>query len=229
MGFKSVKLFALFIFTFFVFGFLSLILSGGVLHSLQIPPLFPSFSLPLKAAVLAVALSLFLISIQTLYCSLSNRLISLLFHASLSISLLLVLLFPLTSRSSSFYLYPGSFVELGGKRVALTGVAPSENSFSLKVFIEKGGERAEGELSFNSPFTSPFGTLWFSGVRRGFGAPIFELKLLEPTPLPYLLLFTGSLTVIFGLIYTLKSLRREGRNVYERGGEGAPKANRRAP
>ena len=229
MGFRSVKLFALFTFTFFVFGFLALLLSGRVLHSLEIPHLFSSFPLALKVSVVALFTSLLLISLQTLYCALPNRLISLLFHSSLALSIFLVLLFPLTSKTVAFYLYPGSFVEVGGKKVALTEVVPEGEGFALKVFVEEGGKRAEGEVSFNSPFSSPFGTLWFSGVRRGFGLPLFEFKLLKPTPLPSLLLITGSLTVIFGLIYTLSSLRREGRDVRKRGREGAPEANRRAP
>jgi len=228
-NFRSVKLFALFVFVFFVSGFLALLLSGRVLHSLEIPLLFPSFPPVLKVAVFAVFTSLLLVSLQTLYCALPNRLISLLFHSFLSLSIFFVLLFPLTSKTATFYLYPGSFVEVGGKRVALTEVVPEGKSFVLKVFVEEKGRRAEGEVSFNSPFSSPFGTLWFSGVRRGFGLPLFEFKLLEPTPLPSLLLVTGSLTVIFGLIYTFSSLRREGRDVREGGREGAPEANRRAP
>jgi len=158
-----------------------------------------------------------LISIQILYCSLSGRLVSLLFHLSLGLSIFLILLFPLSSKTSTFYLYPGTFVEVGGKKVALAGVAADKSSFSLKVFIEKEGRKVSGEVSFNSPFSSPFGTLWFSGIREGFGAPVFEFKLLEPTPLPTLLLLTGSLTVLFGLIYTLTTLRREERDVWERG------------
>jgi len=229
MAFRSVRLFAVFIFTFFTSGFLALLLSGRILHSLEIPHLFSSFPLPLKAAVAVVFASLLLLALQTFYCALPNRLISLLFHSSLALSIFLVLLFPLSSRSSTFYLYPGSFVDVGGKRIALTEVVAREGAFALKVFVEEGGKRTEGEVSFNSPFSSPSGTLWFSGVRKGFGPPLFEFRLLEPTPLPFLLLITGSLTAIFGLIYTLSSLKREGRDVYKGGREGAPEADRRAP
>jgi len=210
MGFRSVRLFALFIFVFLVAGLVSLFSAGKILHSLEIPLLFPSFSPLLKSGVLLVFLSLVLISLQTLYCGLANRLISLVFHTSLAVSLLLVLLFPLTSRTLSFYLYPGTFVEFGNKLVALEGVYPSREGFYLKVFIEEAGRREEGELTFNSPFSSHFGTLWFSGIDRSSPLPAFRFKLLEPTPLPYLLLFTSFISVLSGLFYTLSSLKREG-------------------
>ncbi len=213
MAFRSVKLFFLFIFIFSVSGLSVLFLSGRVFHSFEIPAFFPSFSPLLKLAVLAVAVSLFLIFLQTLYCALTNRLISLFFHASLAVSIFLILLFPLTSKTSSFYLYPGSFVEVNGKRVALADVVPAENAFSLKVFIEEDGRRVTGEVSFNSPFFSDFGTLWFSGVRRSMGMPLFEFRFLEPSPLPILLLLSGVLTVLFGLFYTISSLNREGKDV----------------
>jgi len=206
MGFRSVKLFALFTFTFFVFGFLALLLSGRVLHSLEIPYLFSSFPLALKVSVVAVFASLLLISLQTLYCALPNRLISLLFHSSLALSIFLILLFPLTSKTVAFYLYPGSFVEVGGKRIALIEVVPKEDAFALKVFVEEEEERTQGEVSFNSPFSSPFGTLWVSGVKRGVGLPLFEFKLLEPTPLPFFIFVVGTFCVILGLIYTWQKI-----------------------
>ncbi|WP_456420117.1 hypothetical protein [Thermovibrio sp.] len=229
MGFRSVKLFALLTFAFFLFGFTSLFLAGGILHSLEIPRLFPHFSPFLKLGILALFLSLLLISLQTFYCALFNRFISLLFHSFLALSILLVLLFPITSKTFDFYLYPGTFVELGGKRVALKEVSPSDRGLHLKVFIEKNGKREEGEVSFNSPFESDFGTLWFSGIDRNSLYPAFTFKLLEPTPIPLFLFLSAFLTVLSGLFYTLSSLKREGRNVHQAGREGAPEANRRAP
>ncbi|WP_457681792.1 hypothetical protein [Thermovibrio sp.] len=229
MAFRSVKLFALFFILFATFGLTSLLLSGQILHSYQIVSLFPSFSLPLKLSVLLLFLSLFLISLQTLYCGLFNRFVSLLFHLSVAASIFLALLFPLTCKSYSFYLYPGSFVKVNGKVVALEGVYPLKEGFYLKVFVERDGKREEGELSFNRPFSGDFGTLWFSGVDQSSPFPLFYFRLLNPNPVPLLIFFTGLLAVISGLFYTLSSLKREGRDVYEEGGEGAPEANRRAP
>ncbi len=210
MVFRSVKLFAFLVFTFFLSGFSSLLLSGGILHTFEVPYLFPHFPPLLKLGIVSLFLSLLLISLQTLYCALSNRFIPLIFHSFLALSTFLVLLFPLTSKTFSFYLYPGTFVELGGKKVALEEVSPSSKGFYLKVFIEEGGKREEGKVSFNSPFKSSFGTLWFSGIDRSSPYPAFKFKLLEPTPFPLFLFLSALLTVLSGLFYTLISLKREG-------------------
>ena len=195
---KSVKLFGILSLLFFVSAFSVFSMSDRMIHETDVLKLFQDFSLPLKLSVLSLGVVSLLISVQTIYCNLKRKKVSLFFHLATGIALLLILSFPFYTETEEFYLYPGSYVKAGKTVVALEDLSFDRKTMNVtgKFWLKDENKEVKGNVSYNSPLLSKLGKIWIEDVRFEMGIPVVEVKFMKFTILPYLLLILSALMVV---------------------------------
>jgi hypothetical protein len=197
---KSVKLFGILNFLFFLFTFAVLLQVKIPIGLTQISSIHDKV---LKILIASLGFVLLLLAVQTLYCRGTGKL-KVLLHITAGLSLLTLILTPLFWKSRTFYLYPESYVEIDGKEIGLTKLSMDGYRVRGNFFIEENGKKVSKVVSFNEPLISSLGMVWIRDVNFSRGMPIVEVQYSNFSIVPFLFVLLFGFTAILVTIILVK-------------------------